>query len=365
MRNFLQVSSMAALLLMGSALVAQNDAPATADAALSPAQAAPRQIRYFSLEHRSADTMAISDRDLLHTRKRELINEAQFYGYDITSGGWTYDQAICPQLPNVLLLHYLNKFPDGSESLFTALVPSHGNRVRIVPVLYRNAVPYTPAVRNPRNFAIFNALVPPDIAKKESGPDGKWLSLGVCYAEIVGGRPNVPNVPSLDTATIRAPIPTIQIDAGKLRRIEFSDRDSSNAFKVWTISLNGNGQLIAATNDDYPTYVASTVQPITPTGKISSAAPAPATTISSVAPQPPATISSPTPAPASTVSSVAPMSAGKISSPTPVPAGTIRSPAPTPTGTIRSPAPPPPSRIVTHPSEPVSRITMPPPAPPQ
>src|ERR1700758_3303928 len=131
-----------------------------------------KQIKYFSLEHRTADLIDGADRELLQVRKKELISEAQFYGYDITTSGWIYDQTICPQLPNTLLLHYLNKFPDGSESLFTAVIPRGTGRVRIVPVLFRNSSPYSPAVKNPRNFAIFNALVPDEIAKKDSGPEG-------------------------------------------------------------------------------------------------------------------------------------------------------------------------------------------------
>jgi len=226
-----------------------------------------RQIKYFSLEHRSADLINNADQELLHARKKELVGEAQFYGYDITTTGWTYDQAICPQLPNSLLLHYLNKFPDGSQSQFTALIPRGAGRVRIVPVLYRNSSPYSPAVKNPRNFAIFNSLVPADIAKKDSDPEGSWLSLGVCYAEVVGGRPNVPDDPSLDTATIKAPVATYRYDAAtKQKQVQFSDRDSSKIFKIWTVSLSDDGRVTGASNEDYATYVARIVQLPSPPG---------------------------------------------------------------------------------------------------
>ena len=196
------------LLLMASTLTAQTESPSAQSAAQSAAQVEDQpKIKYFSLEHRAPDAMDSADRDLLRARQKELIGEAQFYGYDITTGNWSSNQAICPQLPNTVLLHYLSKFPDGSESLFTVLVPRNADRIRVVPVFYRNASPYTPAIKNPRNFTLFNSLVPTDIAKKDSGPEGKWLSLGVCYAEVVGGRPNVPNEPSLDVATIKAPEP--------------------------------------------------------------------------------------------------------------------------------------------------------------
>src|SRR5271170_1784074 len=274
MRDFPRVVSIFALLLLASNLLAQMYSPSH-----------PEEIKYFSLEHRAPDAIDSADRDLLHARQKELISEAQFYGYDITAGNWIYDQAICPQLPNTLMLHYLNKFPDGSESLYTALVPRNAGRIRIVPVLYRNASPFSPAVKNPRNFVIFNSLVPADIARKDAGLEGKWLTLGVCYAEVVGGRPNVPNEPSLDTATIKAPLATFRIDATtKQRQVQFSDRDAAKIFKIWTISFNENGRVTAAVSEDYETYVARIVQPPPPPRTTAPPPPPP----SSVTPPPPA-----------------------------------------------------------------------------
>lgn len=256
----------------------------------------PKQIKYFSLEHRMPEAIDAADRDLIAARRKELIAEAQFYGYDITASGWTYDQAICQQLPNTLLLHYLNKFPDGSESLFTALVPRNGGRIRIVPVLYRNSAPYSPAVKNSRNFAIFNALVPSDVAKKDSGPDGDWLSLGVCYAEVVGGRPNVPDDPSLDVATIKAPVATYRFDvATKQKQVQFSDRDSAKVFKIWTVSLSEDGRVTDATNEDYATYVAHIVQVPAPSGTTATPSQPP----SRIIPEPPQPPSKTTPTPPS------------------------------------------------------------------
>jgi hypothetical protein len=266
MRDFPRTAPTVVLLLLASCFFFQcrwGDAQVV----IQSTPGRPQQIKYFTLEHRSPDSMDAADRELLRTRQKDLIIEAQIYGYDITTSDWTYDQSVCPQLPNTLLLHYLKKFPDGSESLFTALIPRGAGRTRIVPVLYRNSSPYSPAIKNPRNFAIFNTLVPEDIAKNDSGPDGKWLSLGVCYAEIVGARPNVPDDPSLDAATIKAPVATYRYDtATKQRQIEFSDRAAAKVFTIWTISLNENGRVTGATNEDYATYVARIVQPPAPPG---------------------------------------------------------------------------------------------------
>lgn len=86
-------------------------------------------------------------------------------------------------------------------------------------------------MKNPRNFALFNYLVSAPIAKKDSDSEGQWLSLGVCYAEVVGGRPNLPDPPSLDVATIKAPLVTYRFDAAtKQRQIQFSDRDAAKVY---------------------------------------------------------------------------------------------------------------------------------------
>lgn len=291
------IRSIGAVLLMASTLSAQTESPSAQSAVQSAAQVEDQpKIRYFSLEHREPDAMDSADRDLLLARRKELISEAQFYGYDITTGDWSYDQAICPQLPNTVLLHYLSKFPDGSESLFTVLVPRNADRIRVVPVLYHNASPYTPAIKNPRNFTIFNTLVPAEIAKKDSGAEGKWLSLGVCYAEVVGGRPNVPNEPSLDVATIKAPLATFRLDTTtRQRQVQFSDRDAANVYKIWTISFNQNGRVTGAANEDYATYVAHIVQPPAASAMTILPATAPPSRVTPAAPEPPSRITNPPP----------------------------------------------------------------------
>jgi hypothetical protein len=294
MRDLSRLVSVGAFLFLASTLFAQTNSSAPAP-----------EIKYFSLEHRAPDAMDAADRDLLHARQKELLIEAQIYGYDLTTGNWTHDQAICPQLPNTLLLHYLDKFPDGSESLFTVLIPRNGGRTRIVPVLYHNAAPFLPAVRNPRNFAIFNELVPAEIAKAVSGPDGKWLSFGVCYAEVVGGRPNVPNEPSLDVATIKAPPALFRIDAtSKQRQVQFPDRGAAKVFTIWTVSLDQNGRVTAAVNEDYGTYVARILHPPPPSGT-TAAPPAPVGT--TMPPPPPSSVIPPPPDPPSTITNPPPV----------------------------------------------------------
>jgi hypothetical protein len=285
-----------AVFLLACGLFSQSQMGAMGSTTQATESEHPQQIKYFSLQHLRPDEMNSADRELLRARRKELVEEAQFYAYDISAGNWTYDQTVCPALPDTLLLHYLEKFPDGSESLFTALIPRRQGRVRIVPVLYRNSSPYIPAVKNSRNFELFNSLVPAAIAKKDSSPEGQWLSLGTCYAEVVGGRPNVPDQPSLDAATIKAPVATYRFDAvTQQRQIQFSDRGAAKVYTIWTISLNESGRVVGAVSEDYATYVAHIVQPPVPAGTITPAPPPAAVT--PLAPQPPVRVTPTPPSP--------------------------------------------------------------------
>ncbi len=280
--NFAQISE---------AQSTQNPIPDPKTTVTVSAQSAPQRVKYFSLEHRTPDQMSEGDRDVLQSHKRELVEAAQIYGYDLQSGQWAYEQALCPEFSDTILLHYLAKFPDGTESLFTALIPENQGRIRIVPVLYRNASPYRPPVRNSANFALFNNLVSDDAAKKDSAPGGNWLSLGVCYAEMVGGRPNVPDQPDLDVATILAPVAAIRLNATTNEsQIQFSDRDARKNYTIWTISFNNKGRVVAALNEDYATYVAHAVQVPEPVGKQLPALPEPGSKITPNPPAPPAKV---------------------------------------------------------------------------
>ncbi len=225
-------------------------------------RATPQDKKTFSLVHLRLEEMNSADRDLVESRARDIQQSALIYGYDLASGNWQVEQGVCPQLPDTLLLHYLERYPNGTQSLFTVLIPRTSGRVRVIPVLHRNAVPFLPSASNPSNYELFNSLVSPETAQKDSVAGGEWLSLGVCYAEMVGGKPNVPSDPSLDPATIKAPAPTVYKDSVTGQRsIRFPDRDAADVVKMWSISLDSKGRVIAASNEDTATYTARVVVP--------------------------------------------------------------------------------------------------------
>jgi len=157
-------------------------------------------------------------------------------------------------MPDYILLRYTNATPAGPDSIFTVLVPRHGGRIRIVPVLNHGATRFKPAPTDPRNFELFSQVIPADVAKQNSGPEGKWLALTVCYAEMTGARPTVPNEPSLDLRMIKAPPPTLRISvSAKEHEVRFVEPYSQTDYKLWDITYNEAGRIIGA-NDDLHSY---------------------------------------------------------------------------------------------------------------
>ena len=215
MMKLSRLAPVALILLAAPFLFAQNSPSSSQPAirnvdqtetVISPVE----KLQYLILEHRSPDQLEAADAALLNQRKGDVLAQAEFYGYDLRSAGWGYDQAVCSLITDYIMLRYSSKDAAGAESLFTALVPRNGGRVLLVPVLSHGATRFKPAPVDPRNYQIFSQVVPPEVAKENSAPNGKWLTLSLCYAEMTGARPQVPNHPSMDIRMIKAPPPIPQ-----------------------------------------------------------------------------------------------------------------------------------------------------------
>jgi len=229
--------------------VAQDSRPAD----LPP----PTDAKYLQLEHRPSSQLDSADLSLIRTRQREINTEATFFGYDLNAGEWDYDETSCPAIPDQLVLHYRRQFSGGAQSLFTALVPRTAGRVYVVPVLYRNATPFRSATGNERSLAVFNRVVPADIAAQAIDPNGKWLALALCYADIVYGNANVLERPGADIGLARAPIPLLRLsESTNVRGIVFTDRNAPGEYLVFSLTLNEKGRVIAATAQQLSDYVA-------------------------------------------------------------------------------------------------------------
>lgn len=229
--------------------VAQDSRPAD----LPP----PTDANYLQLEHHPSSQLDAADLSLIHAKQREITTEAAFFGYNLNAGEWDYDATSCPAIPGQLVLHYRRQFSGGAQSLFTALVPRDAGRVYVVPVLYRNATPFRSATGNERSIAVFNRVVPADVAAQAIDPNGKWLALALCYADIVYGNANVLERPGADIGLARAPIPLLRLsESTNVRGIVFTDRNAPGEYLVFNLTLNEKGRVIAANAQQLSDYVA-------------------------------------------------------------------------------------------------------------
>lgn len=262
MVRILGLASPAALFfLVASLLVAQSTTfpvqPDTQTTASTPrgmnvGASANENMQYFALEHRSSEHLEAGDADLIQRRRRDVLAEGEFYGYDMSTGGWTFEQSVCPLIPDYVMLRYSNRDANGADSLFTVLIPRNGGRIWTVPVLNHGATRFKPAPIDPRNFQLFSQVVPPDVASKNSGPDGKWLLLSVCYAEMTGAHPLVPRQPGMNIHMIKAPPPTLRVSVtDKDHEVRFVDPVSETDYRLWNISYDEAGRIIDVSDDQH------------------------------------------------------------------------------------------------------------------
>ena len=317
----------------------------------------PRPALDYLPQHLAPGAVSPADMAVIEAHQSALTESAAIYGYSL-AGNWSWEQVLCAPMPDTIMLHYSEQFPDGTESLFTALIPRDAGRVRVVPVLYRNATPFVPAPKNRVNYALFNQLVPQSIAHKTL-TNIELLSLSACYAEMTGGIAGMRSVTAKDATSIGLPVPMIYLDPkDHLARVTLPTLDQSRTYRAWDITFNKYGRVISADTEEHTLYASQgTSQPQPVAASTASPASAPA-----YPPAPERTIAQPTPGapPASAPVSV-PMNAAV--SPSPVPATSAASqpglhwkvipPAPAPVWKSIPPAPPPPVKVIPSPPDPL------------
>lgn len=252
------VALAAALILCWIPATAAFLQPAASAQDLRPADVpASPEPQYLDLPHIQPSEMDSADVSLTRAKQTAIAAEARFFGYDLSLPGWNFDASACPAMPDELVLHYRRPFASGAESLFTALVPRGAGRVYVVPILYRNATPFLNATGSPRSIAVFNRVVPASVAAAAIQPDGKWLAMALCYADIVYGNANVVSRSGDVVGLARAPEAVLHIsEASPARSIVFTDRNAPGQYLVWTITLDGKGRITAASALQLPDYVA-------------------------------------------------------------------------------------------------------------
>lgn len=201
------------------------------------------------VEIRSMDQVPEHDRDLEADAESSIAEHAAFFGIDFNQGKWSYQELVCPALPNHIFLRYTRDSGAGDVSLFTASIPRGGDgRVRIIPIRMRGYSLFSPAPINALTISAFNHI------RAEENPDKApdWLGTGLCYAALAGGHAQAVDLtPDPEDKRFPAAIPAmvkIQVQGGAI--VEFTDAAASPKLMQWTMTFDGKGRLLKATH--YP-----------------------------------------------------------------------------------------------------------------
>ncbi len=93
--------------------------------------------------------MTKSDSSLVVDAGSSIAEHAASSGFDLQQGQWSYQQVVCPGLPNHIFLQYMRNNGAGDITVFSASIPRAGEgRVRIIPILRRGYSLFSPAPVN-------------------------------------------------------------------------------------------------------------------------------------------------------------------------------------------------------------------------
>jgi hypothetical protein len=199
----------------------------------------------YAIEFRAPDQMTQKDRDVEADGESSIRERTSFEGLGFNEGAWSYQQLVCPALPNHVFLKFTRNNGAGDVSMFTASIPQDGvGRVRIIPILRRGYSLFSPAPINKLTIAAFNHI------RDEEHPVGPpdWLTTGLCYAALAGARPRAPiqaqgdevaTFPAAMTGVLQVPI-----RGGAI--IRFVDVAAPRRPMEWTMTFDGNGRLLKA-----------------------------------------------------------------------------------------------------------------------
>jgi hypothetical protein len=237
------------------------------------AESAPNRRLESSIEFRQADQMSEKDRLLVADAESSISEHAGFVGLEFNKSNWSYQQIVCPALPNHVFLQYMRNNGAGDVSVFSASIPRDGEgRVRIIPILRRGYSLFSPAPINALTISAFNHIR----AEETSDKSLNWLGNALCYAALAGAHPQL--TPLDAEPALHKPVPalTAMMDVRVLERdeevIRFADAAALPRPMEWTMTFTRAGRLIKATHAPVPM---ETVRPLSQASAVTSTRPAP------------------------------------------------------------------------------------------
>jgi hypothetical protein len=264
-----------------------------------------------AIEFRSLDQMTPKDRELAGNAESSIAERATYTGLEFNQGTWSYEQVVCPALPNHIFLRFIRNNGTGDVSMFTASVPrGDEGRVRIIPIQLRGYSLFSPAPINALTISAFNHIREEENPDKAPAPN--WLGTGLCYGALAGGHPQAPDwteSPEKQKYPV-AMKALLEVPGAGGAVLSFSDVAAEPRPMLWTMTFDSKGRLLRATNSPVPLvavvkhdHPASVDQPAKPTSN-----------------RTPAPVTRPTPAEPSVVTEHPSVPAPTVEKPGPVPA---------------------------------------------
>jgi hypothetical protein len=212
-----------------------------------------------TVEFLPSEAMTKADKLLAANAESSIAEHSARTGIDFTQGGWSYQQVVCPALPNHLFLQYAREAGTASETLFSASIPRNGDgRVRIIPIRRRGYSLFSPAPINALTISAFNHI---RAEEPESQRAQSWLGNGLCYAALAGAHPHLPD--SGAEPRPGHPVPALgaflDVKDNDGEVIRFADEAAKPRPMIWEMTFSQKGKLLKATHGPAALYEAHPV----------------------------------------------------------------------------------------------------------
>jgi len=198
-----------------------------------------------SIEFRSADQMSQKDRDVEADAESSIGEHAGFEGLGFNQGKWSYEQVVCPALPNHMFLRFKRNNGTGDVSIFSVSIPRNSEgRVRVIPIQKRGYSLWSPAPINAITISAFNHIR----AEEHYDAAPKWLGTALCYAALAGGHPQgafSPTATEGQKVTVAMPAQLAILNRREVF-LSFADTSATPRPMQWTMVFDTKGKLLKA-----------------------------------------------------------------------------------------------------------------------
>jgi hypothetical protein len=206
------------------------------------------------IEYRTLEQMTAQDREVAANAESSIGEHTKFADLEFNQdsqqkGSWSYEQVVCPALPQHVFLSFRRNNGVGDVSMFTASIPRGGEgQVRIIPIQLRGYSLFSPAPVNAMTVAAFNKIWAEENPDRAPAPE--WLGVGLCYAALAGGHPQLPPVDddAVPKKLIAENKGILEVSNGGGAVMTFNDVSVPKRTMNWSLSFDRNGKLLKASH---------------------------------------------------------------------------------------------------------------------